>query len=61
MPDTYIDECIVAKHKVRIFTTNGFQMRGVIVHEDEDHIIVEESRQRKLVYKHAISTISPDK
>lgn len=61
MPVTYIDECIVEKHKVRIFTTNGFQMKCVIVHEEDDHFIIEENRQRKLVYKHAISTISPDK
>ena len=61
MSVTYIDECIVEKHKVRIFTTNGFQMRGFIVKEDDDCIIVEENQQRKLVYKHAISTISLDK
>lgn len=61
MPDTYIAECIAARHNVRVFTTNGFQMKCVIIHDNDEYLIVEENRQRKLVYKHAISNISPNK
>lgn len=59
MPDTYIEECIKQRHKVVVFTINGFQIRGVIFHEEEEYIIVDVCGKKQMVYKHAISTISP--
>ena len=41
-----------------VITINGYQMRGVIVGDDETSILVENDGERKLVYKHAISTIA---
>lgn len=59
MPDTYIEEAIHAKTPMSVFMVNGFQMRGVIVHEDDDYIVINSDGKRKMLYKHAISTIVP--
>lgn len=59
MIDTYIEECINARVNVIIFTTNGFQFRGVIVNDFCDHIIVKSDNKKSMIYKHAISTIQP--
>lgn len=47
-------------YRVKIITTNGFQMKGMIVDEDEERILFDErDRYGKeiIIYKHAISTI----
>lgn len=60
MPDTYIEECVHAKTPVVIITTNGFHMVGVIVYDDEEYIVVKSSGTKRLIFKHAISTIYPE-
>lgn len=51
---------LFANHtKVRVYITNGFQLVGVIDDQDENAIILESGGKRKLIYKHAISTIEP--
>lgn len=59
MPDSYIDECVFAGHCVTIYTVNGYQIKGKILHNLDDSIVVISSGKNKLVYKHAISTIEP--
>ena len=57
MPDTYLEECMFARHECRVITTNGFQMVGVIVHDGGSHIVITVDGKNRMVYKHAISTI----
>ena len=59
MIDSYIDECINARKEVKVYVTNGFQLTGVIMHDFEDYIVIKSCGKKKLVYKHAISTIEP--
>lgn len=59
MRDGYIETCIINQHDVNIITTNGYQMVGKILVEDADSIVVICGVKKKLVYKHAISTIEP--
>lgn len=59
MPDTYIEECVRSGHKVRLYTTNGFQIVGTLVHEDSDTVVIHADGRNKLVFKRAISTIEP--
>lgn len=59
MPDSYIETCIIGQHTVNIITMNGFQMICKILVEELDHIVVLCGNKKKMVYKHAISTIEP--
>lgn len=59
MPDSYIEECIINMHTVNIITVNGYQMICKILHEESDHIVVLNGNKKKMVFKHAISTIEP--
>lgn len=61
MIDGYIETCIINQNDVNIITTNGYQMIGKILIEDADYIVVLCGVEKKLVYKHAISTIEPAK
>ena len=60
----YISKCITDKRKVTIIMKNGYQMRGIIIAQDDLSIEVDErgngsASSRNLVYKGAISTIMP--
>ena len=59
MPDSYIDECVHAGHSVTVYTVNGYQIKGKILHDLGDYIVVLSNSKKKLIYKHAISTIEP--
>lgn len=45
---------------VTIFVTNGFQMRGRITAFDQHIVALEIRNEQQFVYKHAISTITPN-
>ena len=44
---------------VTLFLMNGFQMRGIIVGYDTFVVVLDSEGKQQVVYKHAISTISP--
>ena len=44
---------------VTMFLMNGFQMRGVITGFDAFVVVLEGDGKQQVVYKHAISTITP--
>ena len=44
---------------VTVFLMNGFQLRGVVTGYDNYAVIVMADGRQNLIYKHAISTISP--
>lgn len=59
MKDGYIETCIINRNAVNVITMNGFQMVCKILEEEADHIVVLCNGKKKLVFKHAISTIEP--
>lgn len=59
MIDLYIDEAINSASTMRVITMNGYQMCGKIIGDFADHIIIKSDGKKKMVYKHAISTIEP--
>lgn len=59
MPSTYIEEVIATRANVVVYTLNGFQMRGNIFADCENYIVILSNGKKKMVYKHAISTIEP--
>lgn len=54
-----LDEIISKKVPVTVYIMNGFQYRGLILNHDDSVVIIEAEGKRQMVYKHAISTISP--
>lgn len=46
---------------VTLFTVNGFQMKGRITGFDGDVVVLEAREDQKIIFRHAISTIAPDR
>lgn len=44
---------------VTVFLMNGFQMRGAITGFDAFTVVLTAEGKQNLIYKHAISTVSP--
>ena len=44
---------------VTVFLMNGFQMRGTITGFDAFTVVLTAEGKQNLIYKHAISTVSP--
>lgn len=43
-----------------IYLVNGFQLRGIVKGFDPFTIVLEYEKRAHLIYKHAVSTISPE-
>ncbi len=59
LQDTYLAEIRRQGVAVTIYLVNGFQLRGVVKGFDPFTILIEYERKTHLIYKHAVSTISP--
>lgn len=46
---------------VTVFLVNGFQMRGTITGFDPFIVVLTADGKQNLIYKHAISTVSPQR
>jgi host factor-I protein len=59
------DQCLNQLRKDGIFVTvfllNGFQLRGTVKGFDNFTVLLETEGKQQLIYKHAISTFSPQK
>lgn len=45
---------------ITLFTINGFRMKGRITGFDELIVVLEIRNEQQIIYRHAISTITPD-
>ena len=59
LQDTFLAECKVQGTAVTVYLMNGFQLRGVVKGFDPFTLLLEYDHKTHLIYKHAISTISP--
>lgn len=59
LQDDLLNEIVDEKVPVTIFLMNGFQIRGMIADHDDAIVVVEADGKQQLIYKHAISTITP--
>ncbi|MGR4064765.1 MAG: RNA chaperone Hfq [Vulcanimicrobiaceae bacterium] len=59
LQDAFLAECKRQATIVTFYMVNGFQLRGVVKGFDAFTVLVEFEQKTHLVYKHAISTISP--
>lgn len=59
LQDTYLAEIRRQGVPVTVYLVNGFQLRGIVKGFDPFTILIEYERKTHLIYKHAVSTISP--
>lgn len=59
LQDGYLAEIKRQGVPVTIYLVNGFQLRGVVKGFDAFTILLEYERKTHLIYKHAVSTVSP--
>ena len=59
LQDVFLNQCRKDKIVVTIILTNGFQFKGMVRGFDSYVAIFDCDGKQQLVYKHAISTITP--
>lgn len=60
LQDVFLNQVRKEHISVTIYMVNGFQLKGMVKGFDNFTVVIEaENRIQQLVYKHAISTISP--
>ncbi len=60
LQDTYLAECKRQAVPVVVYLMNGFQLHGLVRGYDAFTIVLEYEKRLHLIYKHAVSTISPE-
>ena len=61
LQDVFLNQARKEKIPVTIYLTNGFQFRGIVKGFDSFTVVLDSEGRQNLVYKHAISTITPSK
>jgi host factor-I protein len=59
LQDAFLNQVRKESIPVTIFLVNGFQLKGVVRGFDNFTVIMESEGRQMMVYKHAISTVSP--
>jgi len=59
--DTFLNHLRKENVAVTIYLVNGFQLRGYIKAFDNFTIVIDSDGKQQLVYKHAISTFTPQR
>ena len=59
LQDAYLAEVRLQAIPVTVYLVNGFQLRGMVKGFDSFTIVLEYEHRFHLIYKHAVSTISP--
>ena len=59
LQDAFLNQLRKENVPVVIYLVNGFQIRGLVRGFDNFSVIIENDGKQQLVYKHAVSTISP--
>jgi len=59
LQEDLLNEIVDDKVPVTVFLMNGFQIRGTVADHDDAVVVLETEGKQQIVYKHAISTITP--
>ena len=59
LQDMFLNQARKEKITVTLYLTNGFQFKGIVRGFDNFTVILDAEGKQNLVYKHAISTITP--
>lgn len=61
LQDVFLNSARKNNTLVSIYLTNGFQLRGVVKGFDNFTVILDSEGKQMMVYKHSITTITPNK
>lgn len=61
LQDIFLNGARKNKVPVTIHITNGFQLRGIVTGFDSFIVILDCEGKQLMIYKHAISTITPNR
>jgi RNA chaperone Hfq len=61
LQDVFLNQVRKEHISVVIYLTNGFQLKGIVKGFDNFTVVLDSEGRQQLVYKHAISTVSPMK
>lgn len=61
LQDIFLNQARKEKIAVTIYITNGFQFKGFVRGFDNYTVILDSDGKQNLIYKHAISTITPSR
>ena len=61
LQDVFLNQARKEKVGVTIFLMNGYQFKGIVRGFDSFIVILDCEGKQNIVYKHAISTISPSR
>ncbi|WP_055667788.1 RNA chaperone Hfq [Desnuesiella massiliensis] len=59
LQDIFLNSARKNKVPVTIYLTNGFQLKGMVKGFDSFTVVLDCDGKQMLIYKHAISTITP--
>ena len=61
LQDIFLTQVRRERRNVTMFLMNGFQMRGYITGFDAFTVVLTSDGKQQIIYKHAISTIVPER
>jgi host factor-I protein len=61
LQDVFLNQVRKEHINVIIYLTNGFQLKGLVKGFDNFTLVLDSDGKQQLIYKHAVSTISPIK
>ncbi|WP_300348868.1 RNA chaperone Hfq [Clostridium sp.] len=61
LQDIFLNNARKERIPVTIFLVNGVQLRGIVKGFDSFTVVLDSDGKQQLVYKHAMSTVSPAK
>ncbi|MFZ5966604.1 MAG: RNA chaperone Hfq [Bacillota bacterium] len=59
LQDIFLNQVRKEHIPITIYLVNGFQLKGLVKGFDSYTIVLESEGKQHLIYKHAVSTISP--
>ena len=61
LQEIFLTQARLERRPVTMFLMNGFQMRGFITGFDAFTVVLTSDGKQQIIYKHAISTIVPER
>lgn len=59
LQDVFLNQVRKDRTPITVFLMNGYQLRGLVKGFDNYTLILDSDGKQQMIYKHAISTISP--
>ncbi len=61
LQEVFLNQVYRDRRNVTIFLMNGYQLRGTVTGFDSFTVVLTSDGKQQVIYKHAISTIIPEK